>query len=54
MEGGKNENNTNSFPDSEQREGLECLYHSTNDARLRTHAQIVLLATEKGWTSWRA
>ena len=35
----------------EQREDLEHLYHSTHDVRLRTRAQIVWLAAEKGWTA---
>jgi transposase len=36
---------------AEQREALERLYDSTRHVRLRTRAQIVLLAAEKGWTA---
>jgi transposase len=36
---------------SEQRQKLEALYHSTKDVRLRTRAQMILLAAEKGLTA---
>jgi len=35
----------------EQMQALDELYRATRDVRLRTRAQIVLLAAEKGWTA---
>lgn len=35
----------------EQLEALESLYRTTKDVRLRSRAQMILLAAEKGWTA---
>jgi transposase len=35
----------------EQLQGLEALYQTTKDVRLRTRAQMMLLAAEKGMTA---
>lgn len=36
---------------SDQLEALEQLYRTTDDVRMRTRAQIILLAAERGWTA---
>lgn len=36
---------------SEQIQGLDELYRTTKDVRLRNRAQMILLAVEKGWTA---
>jgi hypothetical protein len=48
--GGSHETDPTGPQTAEQLEGLDNLYRTTRDVRLRQPVQLVLLAAEKGWS----